>query len=107
MGKFLKTGCIGLLAGTALSMIMGVQGAKADQIDDEVNKCIRVSQSRPLTDEEAEYCNLAVKYQQDRELRKLQLELLRQNQEMIQKLYETPAIVPTDFGFGNNTTENP
>ncbi|MDM9582865.1 hypothetical protein [Nostoc sp. GT001] len=106
MSKLVKRGCIALLAGTAISMTMGVQGAKADQYDyydDVINECNRVYQLRSLTPQEIEICNLAVRYKQNQILRDYQLELLRQHQENMEKLLETPATLePTDFGFGNN-----
>lgn len=68
MSKSVKRGCIALLAGTVLSVTMGVQGAKADQLDDQynyiLNLCDSTYQERGwLTSEEVNICNLTLQYQ--------------------------------------------
>ncbi|NMG20970.1 hypothetical protein [Brasilonema bromeliae] len=86
MSKLVKKGCIVLLAGTALSMIMGVQGAKADHDDKQYNygteQCNKIyGLTRELTREEFQACDLAIQKMQRNRKRPLQYEQRKRERE--------------------------
>jgi hypothetical protein len=110
MSKSIKTFCIALSAGIALSININTQGAKADVIDDAVNECIEVSQSRSMTFEEVQYCNSQIELKRERDYQiqnlNIQNEIFQQgiqNQiDIMEQLANPVEIEPTDFGIQSN-----
>lgn len=86
MFKLMKKGCIVLLAGTALFMIIGVQGAKADHDDKQYNygtePCKKIyGLTRELTREEFQACDLAIQKMQRNRKRPLRYEQRKRERE--------------------------
>lgn len=109
MNTLMQRFCVATLVGTALSMGINVEGARADILDNIVNNCIRASQIRQLNFQEIQYCNrqIALKRARDNRIntRNLQyrtyLQNLRIHQSILQQGANPVIIRPTDFGVGN------
>lgn len=112
MSKFIKNCFIALLAGTALSMTMGVQGAKTDQIDDDLKECNKAETLGILTPQGVKYCNEVLRLKQEKDLRNSQLNIFSETINNLnntqRQLLDSPKIEPIELGIGNNRNwQNP
>ncbi|MUG91150.1 hypothetical protein F7734_00990 [Scytonema sp. UIC 10036] len=112
MSKFMKNCFIALLAGTALCVTMGVQGAKADLIDSDLRECDKAQAFGILTPQGVEYCKEVLRLKQERDLRDYQLnifpETINNPNNTQRQLRDNPKIQPLEPGIGNNRNwQNP